>query len=165
MNRLVADFTGYLQAGQARHMNILLHGDQAREGHVHGFDHILQLLLSIHAVAADGELGNPRGMGDAQMLGDGRANLSGIAVGGLLAAEDEIKVANALDGLRKGVAGGEHVRAAQTAVREHIALVRAHHIGFLHHGLRLRRAHGADRHGAAVLSLEAQERFPARYRS
>ena len=33
------------------------------------------------------------------MLGNGGAYLRGIAVSGLLAAEDEIKIANALDGL------------------------------------------------------------------
>ena len=147
------------QRGQTRHIDILLHGDEAGERNVHRFHHVLQLLFRVHAVAADRQPGHPRRVRNAQMLGNGGAHLGGVAVSGLAAAEDQIKVPHAADGLREGVAGSQHVRAAQPPVAEHIALIRAHHVGLPDDGLGLGRAHGAHGHGTAVRFPKAQRRF------
>ena len=158
-DRPVADFARHLERGQARHEDILLHRHKAREGHVHGLNHVLQLLLGVHAVADDGELGHPGRVRDAQIFGNRRADLRGIAVGSLLAAEDQVKIAHGLNGLGERVAGGQHVCAAQTAIGKDIALVRAHHIRLAHDGLRLRRAHRAHNHLAANRLAQTERSF------
>ena len=65
-----------------------------------GLDDVLELLFHVYAVAFGFQMADPRRMGNTHKLGDCRADLRRIAVCGLLAAEDEVKVARAADGLR-----------------------------------------------------------------
>jgi len=87
------------------------------------------------------------------------ADLRGVAVGGLFAADDQIDVARDAHALRKRVRSRQHVGPAEAAVREHDAAVGAHHERLADHRLRLRRPHGERGHRRAVLLLEPQRGF------
>ncbi|MPN40335.1 hypothetical protein SDC9_187871 [bioreactor metagenome] len=107
-----------------------------------GLDHILKLLLHVHPAAGGLDAGHPGRVGDAHMLGDGRAHLGGVPVGGLLSAKDQVKIPHAADGLGEGIAGGQHVRAGKFPAREQNAGIRSHGHGGAQDLLGLRRAHG-----------------------
>ena len=80
------------------------------------------------------------------MLRDLGADLGGVAVDGLLAAEDDVKLAfqllHLLDGLADDVAGGQGVGTTKGPVADQIRLVGRDSQGLLQHGLRLLGTHG-----------------------
>ncbi|MPN53537.1 hypothetical protein SDC9_201201 [bioreactor metagenome] len=89
------------------------------------------------------------------MLGDRRPNLSRIPVSRLLAAKNQVKIANRPDSLCQGIARCQHISPAQPPVREQESRVRPHHEGFADHSLCLRRPHGTHHHAPAVTFLQA----------
>ena len=98
------------------------------------------------------------------MLGDLGAHLGGVAVDGLLAAEDHVEFALGVlhlpDGLGEDVAGGQGVRPAEGPVGEEIGLVRGDGQAFPQGGLRLGGSH-AQHHdlGVGVVVLDAGGRL------
>ena len=90
------------------------------------------------------------------MFRDGGADLGGVAVGSLAAADDQVRTAQQPDALGEGIGGCQHIRPGEFAVGEDHSIVRAHHVGVPDHGLRLLGAHGQHGHGAAQLLPDTQ---------
>ena len=93
-----------------------------------------------------------------QLLGDLGADLGGIAVDGLTAAEDDVLGADAdlVDGSGQDLGGGEGVGTAElTGGNQHAAVSAAGH-QLTQHALCRRRAHGDDDDFAAGLILQLQ---------
>ena len=143
--------------GQARLEDVLVDGEQAGKPHPHPFDVVGHIHLHRNAVLPDFEdlphVGDAR---DAEPLGQLRPDLGGVAVGRLLAAEEQVELAEPAHPLREGVARGEHVRAAEPPVGEEHPLVRAHGVGLADDRLGLRRPHADDRHLPAAPLPQAQ---------
>ncbi|MPN01426.1 hypothetical protein SDC9_148635 [bioreactor metagenome] len=98
---------------------------------------------------------------DAKMLRDFGANLSGIAVDRLLAAEDNVEFFSAdffkvTDGRSQGVAGGEGIGAAESPVADQIRRIGADGERFFEHRHCLRQTHGNNRYLTAFFILEPQ---------
>src|SRR5450759_1273044 len=106
-----------------------------------------------------GDLDDVLGVGDlrdAELLGRLRADLGGVAVDGLAAAQDEVELTELLDSALEDVGGGEGVRTGELAVRQQDDFVGsaeeavAQDVGGLG---RSHRDHG-DRAAGPVLDLE-----------
>ena len=95
----------------------------------------------------------------AELLGDLRADLGGVAVDRLAAAEHEVGGAELLDRAGERVARGQRVGAGERPVGEQDDLVGAAVQRLAQHLGRGRRAHGEHGHAAAVAVLEAQRLF------
>ena len=94
-----------------------------------------------------------------QMLCDRRADLRGVAVRGLPAANDKIRSAQHGDALRECIRSRENVRSGKLAVGQDDRVVRSHRVGVAHHFLRLRRAHGQHSDRAAQFFAKLKRRL------
>ena len=130
------------ETGEIKEQEKMCIRDRLGEGHQAGVAHAHDLLavlrLPEHLQLVGGGLLYLQGVGHlgvAQMLGDLGAHLGGVAVDGLLAAEDHVEFALGVlhlpDGLGEDVAGGQGVRPAEGPVGEEIGLVRGdgHQVG------------------------------------
>src|ERR1035437_5696749 len=107
-----------------------------------------------------GDLDHGLGVGDlrdAELFGRLRADLGGITVDGLAAAQDQVELTELADGALEDVGGGEGVRAGELAVRQQDDLVGsaeeavAQNVGGLG---RSHRDHG-DRAAGPLLDVES----------
>ena len=87
---------------------------------------------------------------DAELLGRLRPDLGGVAVDGLPAAQDEVDLAELLDGALQGVRGGQGIRAGELAVGQQDHLVGAAEERLAQDVGGLGRAHGDDGDRPAV---------------
>ena len=104
-------------------------------------------------------------LGNVQILGNLRTNLSGIAVDGLLAEHqhvelDAFQLLDLLLSLGEDVAGGQSVGTTASAVGDQVSLVAADRQALLQSGQSLLGAHGQDDNlGVLVLVLDAGSSF------
>ena len=93
----------------------------------------------------------------AKLLRHLRPHLGGVAVDGLAAADDEVNVADLLDGRGQGVARGQRVCSGEEAVGEQPAGVGAAVEAFTYDFTGTRWTHGQQSHrGAGVLLFDAE---------
>src|SRR5699024_9208608 len=104
------------------------------------------------------DVGDIGDLGQVQLLGDLGADLGGIAVNGLAAAENDIVGADAdlVDGGSQDLAGGEGVGTAELAAGHQHAAVSAASDQLAQHALGRGRAHGDDDDLAAGLLFQLQ---------
>ena len=150
-HQFVTDGLLHLVGGQTRRVDVAVHAEQARE-----LDALLDDLVvkarrdEDHAVLHSVHREDVCRMRHAEIFGKLRTDLRRVAVGGLLAADDEVKVACRAHALRERVGGGKHIRARKLAVAEHRAAHSAHADGFENHAFRLRGTHRNGLHRTAV---------------
>ena len=135
-----------LDAHVAGLVQLLDAGDEAgslgHDGHIAVFQHALDGDLA----AVVGDAGRIGDLGDAQLLGDLGTDLSGIAVDGLTAAEDDVAFAETvgLDAGGDDLAGGEGIGTAELTAGDQDGLVGAHGQQLMDHGGGSRRTHDDD---------------------
>ena len=153
-----ADFVG----GQTGGVDIAVHGDEAGQSDGHGDDLFIQaggdIELAIPVIVHRQDVGD---VGNLQIFCHFRTHLGGIAVGGLFAADDQIKLAALADTLGQGVGRGQHVRTGKFPVCQHGAGPDTHADRFLDDGFGLGRPHGNGLHAAAEPLCQRQGSFDA----
>ena len=148
-----------LIGGQTGCVDVAIHADEAGQADLQRDDGIIQAhgQLQLFAVAIHGQhIGH---IGDAQIFGHLRAHLGSIAVGGLLAAEDQVVLTALADALGQSVGGGQHIGAGEFPVRQDGAASNAHTHGLFNDSLGLGRAHGNGIHRAAKTLCQRQCHF------
>ena len=105
------------------------------------------------------DAGNPVDTGDIQKLGYGAPHLGGVPVGGLTAAEDQVKGAFHFYRLGQGVGGGYGVRPGKLRPRDKYRPVGAHGKSFPQEAFCAFRPHGEDRDRPAMLFFKPQGRL------
>ena len=94
-------------------------------------------------------------LAEAQAGGDTWADLGGIAVDGLFAAENDADLflpVQPLDRGREHLAGGQGIGAAKAAIGKQDGLVNPEGAGFPQGGHRIGRTH-RERHGAQIVAI------------
>ena len=142
----LADFVG----GQPGGVDVAVHADQGGQGHGQVHNLVVQpggyVQGVVPAVVNGQHIGD---VGQAQIFRHLRAHLGGVAVGGLLAAEDQVEFSALADALGDGVGRSQDVGTGKFPVRQHGTLFGTHAHRFLNDGLSLGRAHGQGFHTAA----------------
>ena len=116
---------------------------------------ILKLALDHYAAVLQRQLLGIADLGHAQLLGNLRAYLCGVAVDGLTAGDDQIEP-DLLQRRGDDGGGGIGVGAAELTGGQQIGLIRAHGQRFPQSHIRLGRAHAHHGNGAAHLLAQPQ---------
>jgi hypothetical protein len=93
---------------------------------------------------------------DAELLGQLRAHLGGVAVDGLTTAQHDVEGPGLLHGALQGVRGGQRVGAGELAVGQQDHAVGAPEEGFAQDSGRLGRPHRDHGHGAPAPFLDLE---------
>ena len=144
-----------------RGVQLLDAGDHAGGLDLDGHIAVLQHALDGQGIAVLGDLASVGHLGQVQLLGDLGANLSGIAVDGLTAGQDDVVLLHAV-GVDTGgddLGGGVGVGAAELTGGDQDALVHAHGHQLTQHAFCGRGAHGERDDLAAQLVLQGQGGF------
>ena len=133
-------------------------GDHTGGVHLDGHVAILQDALHGQGVAVLLDLAGIGDLGQMQLFSDLGTNLSGIAVDGLTASQDDIVSLDTVgvDGGGDDLGGGVGVGTAELAGGHQYAFVHAHGHQLTQHAFCGRRAHGESDDLAAQLVLQGQ---------
>ena len=133
-------------------------GDHAGSLDLDGHIAVLQHALDGIGVAVLGDLTGIGHLGQMQLLGDLGTHLSGIAVDGLTAGQNDVVILNAvsINSSSNDLGSGISVGAAELAGGNQNALVNAHSHQLTQHTFCGRRTHGESHDLAAQLILHGQ---------